>query len=152
MRHVEVCLWLSKLLLKKWKSSCHPEVSITPFTFMLNMRTPIHLYTPGLLSKTYVPTSQKKNSLGDRDKSIFAWTESGAALALHKFCFNKQSMKFSKNQHYRMTNGKQKPWQGSWAHFPFYTGRQSLVLCRGKPQCHLWYDVLFRETGKSNKS
>ncbi len=29
--------------------------------------------------------------------------KSGATLALHKFCFIKQSMKSTKNQHYQMT-------------------------------------------------
>ncbi len=38
--------------------------------------------------------------------------KSGATLALHKFCFIKQSMKSTKNQHYQMTNGKEKALAG----------------------------------------
>lgn len=88
-----------------------------PISFNAKKFLSVQLHTPDLLAKTDVSAhtalTLEKQSQGDRDKSIFARMKSGATLALHKFCFIKQSMKSSKNQHYHMTNEKQTPWHGS---------------------------------------
>lgn len=64
-----------------------------PISFDAKRWLSVQLHTPDWLSKTDVPSHALT---GDRDKSIFAWMKSGATLALHKFCFIKQSMKSTK--------------------------------------------------------
>lgn len=105
-----------------------------PISFDAKRRLSVQLHTPDWISKTDVPSHALT---GDRDKSIFAWMKSGATLALQKFCFIKQSIKFSKNQHYHMSNGKQKPWQCSkeqtcWKTLVLHLCWRSLVMSKFK--------------------